>query len=438
MWPRALQNVERQPNEFKEEFVMLKKLLSVMICLAMILSLTSFAAAEEPVEVVFWNGYTGADQPTLESIVETYNNSQNKVRIKMEITPWDTMYQKLMPALIAGNGPDLIGMSVTRYMEYAMAGKLAPLDEYIEKSESITYDNLVPGLFNAGRYEGKQYAMPMACAAMVMYYNRDMFTEAGLDPDNPPATMEELQDAWAKLIKKDDSGNVTQYAQAIGVKSTVAMMPVFMWAYGADYIKEGKSVLNTDEAKACMTMIAEAFANGVSPVGLTGQEADDLFAAGKAAIEFNGQWAAPGFRGAGINLGICEVPAGINGRKTWGGDTTLCMNADSKVKDAAWDFIEWFNGTEAQTTWSKNVGFIPTRLDMADSEDLLNSNPDLAYFIKAAGYAEIFMADQPLSNRIDTEVLVPLYESVTRGTATPEEALAKASADLDALLSEDE
>lgn len=413
----------------------MKKLFALLVCMCL-LACTAALAFAEPTEVVFWNGYTGADQPTLEAIVEEYNNSQDEVRIKMEIMPWDTMYQKLMPALIAGNGPDLIGMSVTRYMEYAMAGKLAPVDDYIAASETITTDNLVQGLFDAGNYDGKQYAMPMACAAMVMYYNRDMFEAAGLDPDNPPATMEELQDAWSKLIIKDASGNVTQYAQAIGVKATVAMMPVFMWAYGADYIVDGKSALDSPEAVAAMEMIAAAYQEGVSPIGLTGQEADDLFAAGKAAIEFNGQWAAPGFRNAGINLGICEVPAGVNGRKTWGGDTVLSINADSKVKDAAWNFIEYWNGTTAQTAWALNVGFIPTRLDMADSQEILTGNPDLAYFMKASTYAEMFMADQPLSSRIDEEVLVPLYESVTRGTAAPADALKKASAALDALLNE--
>ena len=73
---------------------------------------------------------------------------------------------------------------------------------------------------------------------------------------------------------------------------------------------------------------------------------------------------------------------------------------------------------------------------MSENGELLTGNPDLAYFIKASGYAEIFMADQPLSSRIDEEVLVPLYESVSRGTATPEDALKKASKALDMILAE--
>ena len=123
-------------------------------------------------------------------------------------------------------------------------------------------------------------------------------------------------------------------------------------------------------------------------------------------------------------------------RKTWGGDSIMCMSADSKVKEAAWDFMEYWNGKEAQKTWALNVGFIPSRLDMADDEEILTGNPDLAIFMKASTYAQMFMADQPMSGRIDEEVLVPLYESVSRGTAAPADALKKASKALDAILAE--
>ncbi len=387
-------------------------------------------------EVVFWNGYTGPDRPVLEELVEKYNASQSDVHIKMEIMPWDTLFQKLMPAMIAGNAPDLIAMSVGRYSEYAEAGKLASLEDFANSSSVLDIDNLVPGMVSAGKFEGEQYAMPMAFAAMVMYYNKTMFTEAGLDAENPPETLAELQDAWKKLTKKDASGNITQYAQAVGVKATVPMIPVFMWMYGADYIADGKSMLDSPEAVKAMSMIQDAFEAGLSPVGLTGQEADNLFAAGKAAIEFNGPWAINGFRGAGIDLGIAEVPSGPKGRKTWGGDTVLTITKDSKVKEAAWDFIEYWNSTETQRTWALKVGFPPTRTDMADDTALLEGNPDIITFLNSASYAELFMAEYPKAGRIDAEVLVPLYEAVTRSTQSPAAALKEADAALNALLSE--
>jgi multiple sugar transport system substrate-binding protein len=214
------------------------------------------------------------------------------------------------------------------------------------------------------------------------------------------------------------------------------MIPVFMWMYGADFIVDGQSAIDSPAAVKAMKMLQDAFSKGVSPVGLTGQEADNLFAAGKAAIEFNGPWAINGFRGAGIDLGIAEVPAGPEDRKTWGGDTVLCITADSKVKNAAWNFIEYWNSTETQRTWALKVGFPPTRTDMADDAELLNGNPDIIHFLNSASYAELFMAGEPKAGRIDEEVLVPLFESVTRNTKNPATALKEADLRLNALLAE--
>jgi multiple sugar transport system substrate-binding protein len=386
--------------------------------------------------VVFWNGYTGPDRPVLEQIVEAYNQSQNEVTIKMEIMPWDTLYQKLMPALVAGNGPDLVAMPVGRFAEYAQAGKLAAVDSYLTNSSKLKAEDLVPGLMSAGVLEGKRYAMPMAFAAMVMYYNKTHFRDAGLDPNNPPKTLAELQNAWTRLIKTDANGQVSQYAQAIGVKSTVPMVPVFMWMYGADILSNGRSVLNSSQAISAFTTLASAYKEGLSPQGLTGQEADNLFAAGKAAIEFNGPWAINGFRGAGIDLGIAEVPAGPAARKTWGGDSILVITEDSKVKSAAWAFIEHWNSPEVQRKWALEVGFPPTRLDMGNDAELLRGNPDIVYFLNSASYAQIYLAGEPKAGRIEEEVLVPLCESVFRGLQSPEAALAEAHRKLNALMAE--
>jgi multiple sugar transport system substrate-binding protein len=386
--------------------------------------------------VVFWNGYTGPDRPVLEQIVEDFNKSQDAINIKMEIMPWDTLFQKLMPAFIAGNGPDLIAMGADRYPEYAQAGRLEVLDSQLAGSGKLSAADLVKGLMDAGVYQGKRYAMPMSVAAMVMYYNKAMFREAGLDPENPPKTLAELQAAWPRLIKKDANGQVAQYAQSIGVKSTVPMVPVFMWMHGADILAGGKSALNSPQAVSALTVLANAYKAGLSPQGLTGQDADNLFAAGKAAIEFNGPWAIPGFRGAGIDLGIAEVPAGPVARKTWGGDSVLVINKDSKIKEAAWSFIEHWNSTPVQRKWALEVGFPPSRADMGQDAALLNGNPDIRHFLNSLPYIQIFLAGEPKAGRINDEVMTPLYESVFRGQQTPEAALNEAHRKLNALMAE--
>ncbi len=388
-------------------------------------------------EVVFWNGYTGPDRPAVEQIVATFNESHDDIQIKMEIMPWDSLYQKLMSALVAGNGPDIIGYSISRVPEYADAGRLQKLDDYLASSSEISKDNLVAGLLDGASFEGSIYGVPMGFASMVMYYNKDHFRQAGLDPENPPADYAELEEVWKALLQKNASG-VEVYPQAFGVKATVPMLPVILWAYGADIVTaDGMSGLNTPEALAAMEFVQKAFANDtVSPLGLTGQEADNLFAAGKASIEWNGPWAINGFRGAGIDLGIAKLPAGPIGPMTWCGDTVIVMNADSKAKDEAWKFMEYWNSTEMQTYWASTVAFPPTRTDLDATTGELATNEDLKFFIESAAFAKTYLSGQIKASQIEEEVLTPLFEEVTRSLKTPRQALTDAHARLAEILAD--
>jgi multiple sugar transport system substrate-binding protein len=420
---------------------MKKKLLLLTVITLLLVSIGTIAATGQeevstgPAEVVFWNGFTGPDRPAVEYLVDQFNDENADVDIAMEIMPWDSLFQKLMPALVAGNGPDLMGFDVSRVSEFADANRLEPLDTYLDASTVLEKADLVPGMIQGASYGGKLYGVPMSFASLVMYYNKEHFREVGLDPENPPVNFTELMQAWEKLLVRDSSGNVVRYPQSLGVKATVPMMPVFFWAAGAEIITaDGKSGLDSSEALAAAELIQKAYVDmSVSPLGLTGQESDNVFAAGKASMEWNGPWAINGFTNAGIDLGIALLPAGPAGRVTWAGGTTMVMNKDSKVKDAAWALMEYWNSYDSQQYWAKTVAFPPTRVDMtADTE--LEKNENLAYFIESAGFAKIYMAGQTKAGQIEEEVMIPLYETITRGLKDAKTALADAHAALNAIL----
>jgi multiple sugar transport system substrate-binding protein len=411
----------------------MKRVFTLMLLVCVVFVGQMWAA---PAQVVFWNGYTGPDRVAVEKLVGDFNAKSADVKIKMEIMPWDSLFQKLLPAMIAGTGPDIIGYSVGRVPEFANAGRLEPLDGYFSGS-ALKRDVLAPGLIQGATFKGKLYGVPMAFACEVMYFNKAHFAEVGLDPANPPKTFDELKAAWAKLAKVDAAGNVIRYPQAIGVKATVPMIPLFFWGMGAEVVTSaGKSGLSSPKALAALGFLQDAFVKGkVSPAGLTGQEADNLFAAGKASIEFNGPWAINGFRGAGIDLGIAELPVGPAGKATWSGDTVLSINKDSKAKKAAWKFLEYWNSPESQSYWASTVAFPPSRLDMG-SDPVLAKNKDLVYFLKSVPYAKSWLPGQTKAGRIEDDVLTPMYESVFRGLSDAPTALKKADSQLSALLAE--
>ncbi|NQT58355.1 MAG: ABC transporter substrate-binding protein [Bacteroidetes bacterium] len=392
-------------------------------------------AEAKSVEITFWNGYTGPDRPAVEFLVDQFNAVDTMRTVSMEIMPWDSLFQKLMPALVAGNGPDVMGFSISRVSEFAEANRLEPLDSYLASSTTLAKADLVPGMVQGASFNGQLYGLPMAFASMVMYYNKEHFREAGLDPETPPSTYEELQDAWKKLLVKDGAGSIVRYPQSFGVKATVPMLPVFFWAFGAEIITEaGVSGLDSAESLAAAEYIQNAFVNlSVSPLGLTGQESDNVFAAGKSSIEWNGPWAINGFKGAGVDLGIALVPAGPAGRFTWGGDTAMVMNKDSENKDTAWALMEYWNSYDSQQYWAKTVAFPPTRVDMTNDPEL-SKNENLSYFIESAEFAKIYMAEQTKAGQIEEEVMIPLYENITRGLKDAKTALAEAHAALNKIL----
>ena len=416
------------------------KRLSMMLFVVVVLAAgTAFAAggaegASGKTVVTFWNGYTGPDRPAVEEIVARFNESQDAISVEMEIAPWDSLFQKLMPAFIAGTGPDLIGFDVSRVAEYVEANRLEPLNAFISESD-LGPNNLVTDVLEASTIDGNLYGVPMGFASMIMYYNRAHFEDAGLDPDSPPATMAELKNAWEELVLTDTGGNVERYPQSFGIRATVPMIPVVFWAFGGQIIADdGSSGLNSPQALEAMTFLRDAVVDiPVSPVGLTGQEADNLFAAGRASIEWNGPWAINGFRDAGIDLGMAELPTGPAGRYTWGGGTVIVMNKDSEAKDAAWQFMEYWNSRDIQAYWAETVAFPPTRTDITG---LTEKNPDLVPFVRAANYAKIFLAGQTKAGRIESEVLTPLCERVFSGQVSPAEALAEAHQLLSGILSE--
>ena len=416
-----------------------KTTIIVLLLITTLLSANLWAEGqkeEKLATISFWNGYTGPDRPAVEQIAADFNAAFPNIDLEMEIMPWDSLFQKLMPALIAGSGPDLMGYDVSRLPEFAKAGKLEPIDGYFKDSE-LDRNVLVKSLMDASVYKGSLYGVPMGFASMCMYYNKDHFNDAGLNPAQPPANLEELRAAWKRLLKKDAAGNVIRYPQAWGIKLTVPMIPVIIWDHGAEIVTDGgKSGLDDPKAIKAMDFLADGFLNlRVSPIGLTGQEADNLFAAGKASIEWNGPWAINGFRGAGINLGIAEVPAGPEGRVTWSSGTVIVMNKDSKAKDASWKFMEFWNSSKTQKYWAKTVAFPPTRLDLVDNPTL-KENPDLVLFMRAARYGKVYLPGIAGVGKIENEVLVPLYESIFYGQKGVKEAMLEAHRKLNAILAE--
>src|SRR3546814_1508880 len=141
--------------------------------------------ADGKIVLDFWNGFTGPDGPALEQVIADFNASQDKIEVKANIMPWDILYQKVLTSVASNDGPDIIAMSASRMPQFADEGMFLPLDDYYEDADHET-DALAPSSVEASIFEGTNYGVPVNFTPMMMYYNKDLFSAAGLDPEAPP------------------------------------------------------------------------------------------------------------------------------------------------------------------------------------------------------------------------------------------------------------
>lgn len=383
----------------------------------------------EKTVITFWNGFTGSDKETLEALVKEYNETNDKnIEVDMTIMPWDSLYQKLSTVLSVGEGPDMLAMATERIGTYAEPGAFAEVNDVYE--EGIVDESVIPETLKENlKYDGKYYGVPMNFATLLLYYNKTMFKDAGLDPEAPPATWEELEQYAQQIVEK--TGN---YGFDMAVKETTPMWCIMLWGNGGDIIEDGKAVFNSDQNVETITRWAENIRDKkFGPEVLTGGEIDKLFESQKLGMYFCGPWATNGFENAGIDFGVAQAPKGPQEQVTQANGVGLYLTSSSKKQEAVYDFFGWWNSKETQTKWSVGTGFPPARTDIGDSEELAK-NPYIAEFSKPANESKMYL--QQLTNfaEIDNQAIVPAFEKILLENADVKATLDEANEKIESLL----
>lgn len=395
------------------------------------------AKSGEKVTISFWNGFTGPDRAAVEGIVKQYNESQNRVTVNMEISPWDVFFQKLLPSIGSGKGPDLMGMDSAQLPQYASRGVLRELGSYYEDSKNES-DALIKTAVDATKWQDKHYGVPMNFTTLLLYWNKSMFSAAGLDPNTPPKTWDEFEAAAKKLTKDTNGdGKPEQYGLALADHATIAMWPILLWGNGGGVVSDdGKtSLLGDPKTIEAMQRWGDLVRNQhISPIGLGGADADKLFQTKKAAMEIVGPWMTTGFKEAGIDFGLAPPPAGPAGPVTLGTSVSFAVNAktsDAKAQ-AAQDFIKFWNTKESQKYWALNSGFPPNRTDIPGED--LKENPYVVAFGEHADTAKFYLANVKEFTKVNDTIFTPALQKVLNGKGSAQDLFTKASQDLQKVL----
>lgn len=184
------------------------RIVAMMLCLMLLVTGTVMAqggAEPEPVQtgpvtIDFWYSIGGNPQKATEALVEKFNASQNEVKVEaMYGGSYEDTTKKLLASVVAGDTPVVAHMAMAYTAQFILDGYFESLNSYFAKDAKVKETDFVKGLLELNRWKGELYGMPFNCSNPIMYYNKDLFRAAGLDPEKPPVTWDELYE-YAKKI----------------------------------------------------------------------------------------------------------------------------------------------------------------------------------------------------------------------------------------------
>lgn len=392
-----------------------------------------------PIELTFWHGLTGPDGPAVQQIVDDFNASQDEIEVITNPMPWDSLYQKLLTSISSSSGPDIIAMSTNNLPEYAAKGALAPTTDFYADTTYMDTAPLAPAAVDASRLDGINYGVPLNISPMMMYWNKDLFTQAGLDPEKPPTTWDEFA-AMADDLTVDDNGDGKPeiYPIALPDHEGIATFQPLLWNNGGGVVSQDGTTSQlgdpaTLEALAYWTDLVTQ--KKVSPIGLGGADADKLFQTGKAALEIVGPWMTAGFEEAGLDFGVTRPFAGPTDNAVLADVTSLTVSASASPakQKAAFTFFAYWNSVDGQATWANGSGFPATRTDMP--EGAVTNEYSLAFGQpEVLKDSRVYLAGIPAASTITDTIFNPALQTVLNGKGSVEDVFTDASVEVQAEL----
>lgn len=179
--------------------------LPLLSLLALHLAACSQEAPEGPVEITLWTSWAGFEKEALDGIVDDFNASQEEVRIRcLNVSQLE---RKLLLATAGGNPPDLAALAYGAIPVYAENNALLPLDRYTAGA-GISKDEYIGAFWDICVHRDHLWALPITASVTALHWNKRLFRQAGLDPEQPPRTLEELEAFNDVITRYRDDGSI--------------------------------------------------------------------------------------------------------------------------------------------------------------------------------------------------------------------------------------
>lgn len=331
-------------------------------------------------------------QPYIDACIAEFNKLYPDVKINVEVTPFADYWMKLETAATSGTAADVFWMNGPNITKYAKGGVIAPIDDLLKNSD-VDLANYSKALVSLYNIDNKQYAIPKDFDTIGVWYNKELFDQAGVPYPTNDWTWEDMVAIAKQLTKSDKSsyGIAAQYRDHTGIYNTI-------YANSGYVISEDKKTSGYDKPETqagiqCWVDLQEA---GVSPSEASLEETEDYvqFLSGNIAMHWDGSWFLNQVLESDLKdkIGVVELPS-INGKKA----TVIhglgnCISSKTKNPEAAWKWVEFLASKKASEFSAIKGAAIPAYNGTAQLWVDSHKEYDLGGFIKAVDYSYMYPA----------------------------------------------
>lgn len=311
----------------------MKKLISLVLALMMVLGMT--AAVAEPVTLTYahFSG-SGVQEEVLNKMIDVFESKNPDIKIDLQITGFEDYFTKLATVIGGGNAPDVFEMNMENFLAYMLRGACADLTGLVDTA------NYSEGTLAAVSSDGKLYAVPMSFSTCLLFYNKDLFDQAGVEYPNDSWTWADIQAAAEKI-------------KALGEDIWGVYQPITYNEFYKSVKGNGGSLLTPDYSAFTLNSaenveVLDAMIKRVrgdervmpTTEDMAGRGDWDLFQEGKLGMCITGIWAFPTFTEKCSFDWDVVVEPGYETKSTFFFANVNCVSPSSDKKEAAAKFID--------------------------------------------------------------------------------------------------
>ncbi|MBD2870640.1 sugar ABC transporter substrate-binding protein [Paenibacillus arenilitoris] len=339
--------------------------------------------------------------------IEPYMEQRPNLSVEVDVLSWDTAWSDILGAVTGGDGPDILQLGTTWVPAVAA---MDGLDELTDKIGDVGgAEAYLPASWRSTMIEGEPevYAVPWFVEARVLYYRKDAFRAAGVDPEAAFRDWGTFKDALSKVDGVRIGGESLSAFEVPGRGDWNVAHNLFPWIWGAgaDVLTEDRksAAFHSDQAARGVSyftgLASEGLIDRVS-LGKNSSQVENDFADGKTAVIMSGSWLfkdliLPRDDGGlgGIvrekDIGVSPLPKGPSGNYSFVGGSDLAVMRASKHKEEAWELIVYLSGDEAQLAYSSRTGMLPAKRKWLESRELAGM-PGYAAFAESVKHGKSY------------------------------------------------